>query len=154
MKSTAKAAALSRDLADKLSKRYAGSSSINSVRQTTDSNGWPMLFLSNAGSEVEGAAVIAIRISGVDAVSKDVFGNATTAYAPHILEVAYELTATANKAIPLLADVAIANFEAIKTGVRYQLKQIANGTAVTAAAMDAASASADLEELNWPGKSV
>lgn len=154
MQSTAKAIALSRDLADKLTKRFAGSASINTIRQAFDANGWPMLFLSNAGTETEGSAVILMRIKGVDMISKDIFGNATTAYAPHTLEFAYELTATSNKAIPTIADVLTAEFEAIKTGVRHQLKEIANGTAVTEAAINAASATVDIDELYWPTKSV
>src|SRR5688572_19588139 len=127
-KSTAKAEALSRDLADKLRVRLAGSSTIDTVREARDSNGWPMIFCSDGGTETAGAAVVAIRIAGVDAVSKDVFGNATTAYAPHTLELAWELTA-ANNPIPTDADIAKINFEATKTGVRQQLKEIANGTA-------------------------
>lgn len=153
MKSTAKAEALLRDVADKLKIRFAGSATIDTVRSASDANGWPMLFLSDAGSEVAGAAVIAIRIKAEDAVSKDVFGNALTAFAPHALEVAYELTA-ANNPIPTDADILKAEFEAIKTGVKFQLKELANGTAVTAAAMDAATASAEIEELYWPTKSV
>lgn len=153
MKSLAKADALLRDVGDKLSKRYAGSSTIDTVRSARDSNGWPMLFLSDGGVETAGSAVIAIRIKAVDAVSKDVFGNSLDAFAPHALEVAYELTA-ADNAIPTDADILKAEFESIKTGVKLQLKELANGTAVTAANMDAASPSVELEELYWPTKSV
>jgi len=152
MQSTAKAQALARDLADKLSKRYAGSATINTVRQANDANGWPLIFCSN-GNEAEGQPVILIRIMAVPMISADVFGNPTTAYAPHTLEFAYELAA-ANKPEPTLADAAIAQFEAIKTGVRFQLKEIANGTAVTEASIDAASPALDIEELYWPTKSV
>lgn len=151
--SNAKAVALSRDLADKLAKRYAGSSTVNTVRQAFDANGWPMIFLSHNGTETAGNAVILIRIKGVDAVSKDIFGGSTTAYAPHTLEFAYELAA-ANKPTPTLADVVTADFEAIKTGVRYQLKEIANGTAVTETSINAKSPDADLDELYWPTKLV
>lgn len=154
MQSTAKAIALARDLADKLAKRYAGGAGLNTVRQAFDANGWPMIFISNASAgEGEGNAVVLIRIKNVDAVSKDVFGNQTFAYAPHTLELAYELAA-ANKPEPTLADLASAEFEAIKTGIRYQLKEIANGSAVTEANLNAASVAADLEELYWPTKSV
>jgi hypothetical protein len=154
MSSNAKAVALARDLADKLAKRYApGAAGLNTVRQAFDANGWPMIFCSHNANEAAGQPVLAIRISNVDAVSKDIFGNALTAYAPHILEVAYELAA-ANKPTPTLADVAIADFESIKTGCRWQLKEIANGTAVTEAAMNAKSADQDLEDLYWPTKSV
>jgi len=153
MKSLAKADALLRDVADKLKIRYAGSATIDTVRQTRDAAGWPMLFLSDAGSEIAGAAVIAIRIKAVDAVSKDVFGNDLIAFAPHKCEIAYELTA-ANNPIPTDVDLLIAEFEAIKTGVAIQLKEIANGTAVSATSMDAKAVDIELDELYWPTKGV
>lgn len=153
MQSAAKAQALVRDLADKLAKRYAGNSGLNSLRVANDSNGWPMIFISHDGNEAEGQPVVLIRIKNVDAVSKDIFGNQTYAYAPHTLELAYELAA-ANQPFPSLADLAAAEFESIKTGCRYQLKEIANGTAVSEASINAASPNADLEDLYWPTKSV
>jgi hypothetical protein len=153
IKSLAKAEALSRSIAENLQKRYAGSSTIDTVRQARDANGWPMIFCSDGGVESASNPVIAIRIMNVDAVSKDVFGNDLNAYAPHTLEVAYELTA-ANNPIPTDTDILKAEFESILKGVRLLLKELTNGTAVTAANMDAASAAADLEDLYWPNKSV
>lgn len=153
MKSLAKADALLRDVADKLKVRYAGSATIDTVRASRDSAGWPMLFLSDGGTETAGASVIALRIKAVDAVSKDVFGNDLVAFAPHKLEVAYELTA-ANNPIPTDVDLLIAEFEAIKTGVAFQLKELANGTAVTAANMDAQAVAIELDDLYWPTKGV
>lgn len=153
MKSLAKADALLRDVADKLRIRYAGSATIDTVRAARDANGWPMIFMSDGGVETAGAAVIALRIKAVDAVSKDVFGNALDAFAPHKLEVAYELTA-ANNPIPTDVDLLISEFEAIKTGVAIQLKEIANGTAVSATSMDAKAVDIELDELYWPTKGV
>lgn len=155
-KSTAKAAALLRDVADNLSKRYpAGAAGINTVRQALDANGWPMLFLSHNANEAEAQPVIALRIQAVDAVSKDVFGNALTSYAPHALEVAYELnTAGPARPFPADSDLLIAEFESIKTGVKIQLKEIPNGTAVSEASMNAASPVIELESLYWPTKGV
>lgn len=153
MKSTAKAEALLRDVADKLKVRFAGSATIDTVRAAKDSNGWPMLICSDGGVETAGAAVIAIRIQGIDMVSKDIFGGATSAYAPHVLDLAYEQTA-ANNPIPTDADLAVAAYEAQKTAVRYQQKSIANGTAVAQASMDAAAAICDLEDAYWPTKGV
>lgn len=153
MKSLAKADALLRDVADKLKVRLAGSATIDTVRQARDAAGWPMLFLSDAGNEAAGQPVIALRIKAVDAVSKDVFGNDLIAFAPHKLEVAYELAA-ANNPIPTDVDILIAEFEAIKTGVAIQLKELANTTAVTAANMDAAAVAIELDELYWPTKGV
>lgn len=153
MKSTAKAEAIIRDVADKLKVRFAGSATIDTVRVSKDSAGWPMIICSDAGNEAAGQPVIAIRMKAADAVSKDVFGNDLVAFAPHTIELAYELQA-ANNPTPSDADLATAVFETVKTGVRYQQKQIANTVAVTAAAMDAASAIADLDELYWPSKGV
>ena len=152
MQSNAKAVALIRDLADLLAKRFAGSSTIDTVRQAFDSNNWPYLVCSDGGNEAAGQSVILIRISNVDAVSKDIFGNQTYAYAPHVMEFAYELNGSDSQ--PSHADVAKASWEAQRCGVRFQLKEIADGTAVTAASVTAASALVDLENLYWPTKSV
>jgi hypothetical protein len=152
MKSLAKADALLRDVADKLKVRYAGSATIDTVRAARDAAGWPMLFLSDAGNEAAGQPVIALRIKAVDAVSKDVFGNDLVAFAPHTLEIAYELDGTEPE--PSQADLFIASFEAIKTGVKIQIKAIADATAVTATSMDATAAIAELDELYWPTKGV
>jgi hypothetical protein len=149
MKSTAKAEALLRDVADKLKKRFPS----KTIRSARDSAGWPMLFISDSGSEAAGQAVQALRIKAQDAVSKDVFGNDLVAFAPHALEHAWELTA-ANNPIPTDADIYAVAFEAVKTGVKIQLKELANGTAVTAANMDAASVAVELEDLEWPTKGV
>lgn len=148
MKSTAKAEALVRDLAEKLAKRLSG----KTVRQARDSQGWPMIVISG-GNEAAGQEVQAIRIKAVDAVSKDVFGNDLVAFAPHTLEHAYELAA-ANNPIPTDADIYAVAWECSKLGVKTQLKELANGTAVTAANMDAASAAVELDDINWPTKGV
>ena len=153
MKSTAKAQALLRDVADKLKVRCAGSATIDTVRAAFDANGWPMLFLSDAGNESAGQPVIALRIKAVDAVSKDVFGNDLIAFAPHSLELAYELT-SGSTPTPSSSDLLKAEFEAIKTGVKIQLKEIANGTAVTESSLNSTAAAAEIEDLYFPTKGV
>lgn len=149
MKSTAKAVALLRDLADRLKLRLP----TYTVRPANDANGWPMLFLSPAGVETESNSLIVMRIMAVNAVSKDVFGNDLIAFAPHNFEVAYELDAN-GKPIPANKDVLIAEREAVLTGVLVQLKEIANGTAVTEASMNAAVPVISLEDLQFPTKGV
>lgn len=157
MYSNAKANAMVRDLADRLSKRLANNSGLNTVVQSsyTDGNGnvWPVLTISHGGNVAAGQPVIAIEISNVDMVSKDVFGNQTTAYAPHILQLGYELDAN-GKPTPAAGDLAICSAEALSTGVRFQQKEIAHNTAVTAASLNAASAVADFDDLYWPTKKV
>jgi hypothetical protein len=86
MKSTAKAEAQARVLAEKLTMRLSGSSTIDTVRQTKDANGWPVLVLSDGANEASGQPVVAIRIKDQDAGSKDVFGSALQAFNPQIME--------------------------------------------------------------------
>lgn len=149
MKSTSKAEACLRDLADKLKLRFP----TKTIRAARDANAWPMLIVSATGSEAAGQSVIAIRMSAVNAVSKDIFGNDLVAFAPHIVEIAYELTA-ANDPIATDADLFKVSYEVFKIGARTQLKEIANGTAVTEASINAAAVAADVEDLSWPTKSV
>lgn len=149
MKSYAKAVALLRDLKDKIQLRLP----TYTIREARDSAGWPMLFVSPAGNEAAGQEVIGLRIKAVDMVSKDVFDGDTLAYAPHTFELAYELTA-ANNPIATDAFLVSVEYEAFKLGVRMLIKEIANGTAVTAANMDAATIIADLEDIQWPTKGV
>lgn len=154
MKSIAKAQATLRDVAEKLKLRYSGSATIDTVREANDSDGWPMIFLSDGGVETASNPVIALRMKSVPAVSPDVFGNTNLiAFNPHTLEIAYELV-SANNPIATDADIFKAEYEAILTGVRIQLKELANTTAVTAANMDAASPTVDIEDLYWPTKGM
>jgi hypothetical protein len=154
MQSTAKANALVRDLADKLRIRLVpGSAGLNSVRLAFDAQGWPMIFCSHNANEAEAQPVVLLRIRNPDMQSKDVFGGSTFAYAPHILELAYEL-ASSNNPEASLADIEVIKYEAQKLGCRYQEKAIANGSAVNEANLNAAAPIADLEDLYWPTKSV
>lgn len=149
-KSTAKAEAMSRDLAEKLALKIKanGAGRVNSVRQAKDANGWPMLFMSRNANEAAGQPVIAIRIKGQDAVSKDILGNSITAAAPHIMEVAYET------GFAVRLDLTQIAFEAFKLGTKVQIKEIAAATAVTEVSIDADSASDEYDQLYWPSKGV
>jgi hypothetical protein len=156
MKSLAKAEALIRGLRDDLKPRIeanAGSAGrLDTVREARDSEGNPMLVLSDGGNEAAGQPVLAIRISQEDAVSKDVFGNDNLAYAPHKLELAYELDGAAPEVAAL--DLVLAMWEIAPRGVKVQVKQIADGTAVTAANIDAAAVAEEIDWLRWPSKGV
>jgi hypothetical protein len=152
MQSNAKAIATARELADVLQKRLAGGAGLSSVAQSFDANNWPVLTISNGSSQAAGQPVVVIQIANVDAVSKDIFGNQTYAYAPHIMQLGYELGASGNQTIVAHADLAQVEFEAFKMGMRIQIKEVANGTAVTAASVSAAAAVADLDNLYWPTK--
>ncbi len=151
----AKAVALMRDLSDKLAKRFpATAAGLNSIRQAFDANGMPVIYISHNGNEAEGQPVAFVRIAQIDAVSKDVFGNSLNAYAPHQMQTAWELQATPHIGDTFVshADIAAIEFEAIKTGVMWQKIELANGTAVTEANVNAATPVAALDELYWPLK--
>ena len=157
MYSNAKAIRLVQDMVDLLSVRFKNNASLNTISQGffVDANGasWPYAMISSGGNVAEGASVVYLQVSNVDMVSKDIFGNQTYAYAPHILQLGYELT-SGGAPIPAIADLLTCEFEAIKSGVRLQIKQVANGTAVTPASVNAAAASVDLDQLYWPTKLV
>jgi len=154
IKNLAKAEALIRQLAEDLAVRTAGAASgrVDRVREAKDSEGYPYLVLSDNGTETAGNPVIFIRIKQIDAVSKDIFGNDLKAYAPHICELAYELDGT--EAEPSRLDIAMVMFELAKLGVKIEVKEIADATAVTPANVDADAASLELDWLRWPTKGV
>jgi len=164
MYSNAKAIALLRDVADKLSKRLAfanpsgpGLNTVTTAFSAPDAAGgtWPYLLITSGGNAAEGQPVVYVKISAQDMVSKDIFGNDTDSYAPHVLTFAYELTGAAGtNSIPSHADILACEFETIKTGVAFTLKELANGTAVTDANVTAAAVTATYDELYWPTKGV
>jgi hypothetical protein len=152
IKNTAKAEALIRELKERLEIRTAGSAAgrVDTVRQDKDSEGYPALFLSDNGTETAGNPVIAIRIKQIDMVSKDVFGNDSKAYSPHVCEFAYELDGT--EAEPNRKDIEAAFWEIARTGIKVEVKEIADATAVSFASMDATAAAAEFDDLRWPNK--
>jgi hypothetical protein len=147
IKSTASADATLRDLAEHLKRKVSESATLDTVREARDANGWPMLFLSLAGAEAAGDNVVAIRMKGIDMVSKDVFGNDAIAYTPHTIEIAYEDTVADE------LDKAVVIAECAKVGVKLEIKAIAAATAVTEASIDAKAADREIENDDlWPTK--
>jgi len=145
---------IARDLADRISLRLSNGSGLNSVRQASTTSasaagaGWPMLFVSHGGAEAEGDSVIAIRIENINPGSIDIFGNATLPFTPHQMEVAYELN-SAGKPIPANKDLVAVLHEASRPGMVMVQKEIANGTAVTEASVEAASPLQTLADIDW-----
>lgn len=150
MKSTAKAESVMRGIKEELEMRVKGSATIDTVREAKDSEGWPMLILSDNKVETAGAAVIAIRMKAVDAVSKDVFGNDLVAFAPHKLELCWEKDAT-DKPTPADADVAMVTAVCAKKNICLVVKETDNGDAVVAN-LDAATIIAQIDDLLFPTK--
>lgn len=160
MYSNAKAVALLRDLGNKLQIRFQNNTGVNTLAQgwtAPDAAGaiWPYILLYNATAGLAtGNPVIYIAIKGVDAVSKDIFGNDTDSYAPHKLLFGYELGAAGNETWASHSDLVTAEFESIKTGVALNLIEVANGAGVTDTTVEAATPVVILDELYWPTKLV
>ena len=152
------AVGVARDLADRLNLRLdnqTGGSALNNVVQSQDELGYPILIVTHGGSAVEGAPVIWIRLTNLneypvagDGHPVDVFGNASMPFSPTICQMAYELS-SGGVPIPSTVDFSTCLFEIARTGVVVQEYAIANGTAVTEAAVNAASPALTLKDIDW-----
>jgi len=154
------AVGVARDLADRLNLRLnnqTASTALNFVRQTQDENGYPIIIVSHGGNEAEGQPVIWIRITNLfeypvtgDGHPVDVFGNATLPFTPTICQIASELNTLSPAApFPSGSDYSTCFFEIARTGTVVQQYAIANGTAVTEAAVNAASPVLQLKDIDW-----
>lgn len=164
-----KAVGLARDLSDRLNLRLnnqTGSTALNSVRQSQDEWGYPIIVVSHAGVETESNPVIWIRLSnlfeqrlvgGVETSPAgapiDIFGNATLPFSPTVAQVAYELNG-AGAPIPSTSDYSTCLFEIARIGTVVQQFAIANGTAVTEAAVTAqlnagTGPLSELKDIDW-----
>lgn len=146
IKSVAKSDALIRDLKDRLEYRLA-SASLTTIREAKDAEGYPVLFVS-AGNEAAGQPVFAVRISQIDAVSKDILGNDLKAYTPHKMELAYEAGSLS------VLQYAILSHECYKCGVAFEIKEIADGTPVTIANINSASGVSIQWDARFPTKGM
>jgi hypothetical protein len=142
---------IARDLADQFKIRFSNNSGLNTVRQSQDVNGWPMIFVSHNANEAEGQPVVVLRLMNINVGAIDIFGNSTLPFTPTQCEVAYEL-GSGGAPIPALADLIVCLFQPTRTGVIIVNEPIANGTAVTEASMNAAQAAGPsqiLKDIDW-----
>ena len=146
--STDKAVALARDLADEFKIRFSNGAVINTVRQSQDSQGWPMIFLSKDGNEANAQPIIVLRIKNIDVHALDVFGNSTLPFAPHRCEIAFQLSAL-GAALPNRLDYTKVVFQVSRTGMIIVEKEIADGTPVSEASMNAAEPSLVIKDIDW-----
>jgi hypothetical protein len=143
--------AVARDLGNRLAIRLANNAGLNTIRYAMDANGGPQLFISHNGVETESNPVVLVWLSQISMQSTDIFGNPELAYTPSLSQVAYELN-SAGAPIPAQADLLTIEWELIPFGIAQQLIQIANGTAVSAAAVSATAPVVSLDNLYWPTK--
>ena len=155
------AVGIARDLADRLNLRLdnqTGGSALNFVRQTQDEFGYPILVVSHAGVETESNPVIWIRLTnlfensaGANGAPIDIFGNPTLPFTPTVCQFAYELNG-AGAPIPSTQDYSTCFAEIAKVNPVIQQYAIANGTAVTEAAVNAASPVQTIKDIDWAFK--
>jgi hypothetical protein len=151
---------VARDLADRLNMRFTNSSTINSIRQTQDEWGYPVLVCSHASTETEGNPVIWIRItnlfeqSGSPEASPagapvDIFGNATLPFTPSISQIAYELTAAT---FTVTSANATAGAVYSNNGQNFTVEgTIASGTTLVASGVGNPAASGTLTKVSGTG---
>jgi len=143
---------VARDLADDFRMRFQPSASgLNTVRQTQDAQGWPVIFLSHNATESESNPVICLRIKNIDVGAIDIFGNSTLPFTPHQCEIAFELNG-AGAPIPTTSDFSVVLAQVVRTGVIIAEEAIANGSAVTVANMDIALAAGPtlvIKDIDW-----
>jgi hypothetical protein len=153
MKSTAKAVAWMRDLKERLELRINGSSTIDTITESFDTNGWPILTLSDGGVVTAGNPVVLLRIKAIDAVSKDIFGNALVAFCPHELEIAYELDGAEGE--PSRKDLAVIFAEIFQLGIKVLVKEVADATAVDETSLNSTAVAQAIEySVVWPKKGM
>lgn len=146
--STDHAVGLARDLADRLTIRLTNGTGLNTVRQTQDSNGYPILIVSHNATETESNSVIWIKLTNIDVGATDIFGNATLPFSPTLCQFAYELN-SAGAPIPTTADYTTCLFEVVRMGTVLSEIAIANGTAVTQTSVSAATPVQTLKDIDW-----
>ena len=139
---------IARDLADRLTIRLSNNSTINTITQSQDVNGYPIIVATHNGTATESNPVIWIRLTNIDVGAKDVFGNSTLPFTPTLCQFAYELNG-AGAPIPTTADFSTCLFEVTRTGCVLAEYSIANGTAVNETTVNAATPIQTLKDIDW-----
>lgn len=140
---------VARDLADRLSLRFTNNSGLNSIQQTQDENGFPILVISSGGNQAAGQPVVWIRLMNMNVGSVDIFGNSTLPFTPTVGQIAYEINTAGTGPTPSVTDFSTCLLELGKTGVVIQEYAIAHGTQVNEAAVNAASPSLTIKDIDW-----
>jgi hypothetical protein len=137
-----------------------GATQLNTVRQTSDEWGYPVIVISHAGVETESNPVVWVRVtnlfeqSGSPEASPagapvDIFGNATLPFTPTVIQIATELVGIAGTApIPSAQDYSTCLFEIARTGAVVSQYGQPNGTAVTEASITSANLVQTLKDID------
>jgi len=153
------AVGIARDLADRLTLRLGNQTAggaLNTVTQSQDEFGYPVIFVTHGGSAAEGAPVVWMRITnlfeesaGAAGAPIDVFGNATLPFTPTVCQIAYEITAAT---FTVSSASATAGAVYSNNGQNYTVEStIASGTTLVASGVGSPAASGTLTKVSGTG---
>ena len=144
---------IARDLQQQLQIRVANSASgrFNQAVAGIDAAGQPIITLSRNGNVAAGQPVAIIRLIPVLNPTPTIFGQPLSSGEPIVAQFAYELTG-GGKQTPSQLDIILAMYQTVPVGTRLDVLEIANGTAVTTTAMDAATPAQSFANLYWPSQ--
>jgi hypothetical protein len=113
-----------------------------------DANGFPQILLAPSSGAVAGGDNFLIKIVQAPGSSNDIFGNATYAYTPNIIQLAYETGSSVT-----IAQFVTIMLEIGKMGFETQLYATPAGHVPTAADITAGNLVLDLQyDILWPTK--
>lgn len=124
-------------LKDALKPYFQGSTTINTIEELRDSEGYPVLRLSQNGQVTAGQPVIWVQLKQKDFGAVDVLGQPSFPFTPHVCVVAYEVDATSQPYVAL-KDLAIVWWELARLGVHTEVREVPNGSQVIETNVDTA----------------
>jgi hypothetical protein len=124
MGTSAKSLSLANQLHDSLKLRF---SLVNDVAFDTDGNPF---FRVSQGTVAAGQQAACVKVAPIMPLGVDVIGNAARGYAPDVVQIVLEASATSGQALASAANVLLLQGEAVKSGCRVELYLSANGNSV------------------------
>lgn len=124
---TQKALELSKTMASKLRLRFGGMATALQTAETFDTNGYPVITISDGTPATDEAVIVIRTIPYDDTVSKDILGLTQNQYANHIVQIVTETSSTGLTSDHLFQAFA----EAFDLGCVTQWYQRTHGTAPT-----------------------
>lgn len=144
-----KANSIADELADELKKRLSTMVFVTSA----DTDGNPMLTVSQDATPVAGEKVIVLRVRPITwSLAKDVLGLPSVVYTPHVIDVCTELNNAAGAAADILTAVELLAVlgTVCKRGTRVEWYQTPNATVPALAQITSANLKASYEpEIYW-----
>lgn len=129
VRSTTKPFSLIALLKDALQPYIKGSTTINTIEELRDSEGYPVLRLSHNGQVASGQPVLWVQLKQKDFGAVDVLGQPSYPFTPHVCVVAYELDPSSQPYVAL-KDLALVWWELSRLGVYTEVKAVPNGSPV------------------------